>query len=110
MHLVGVLADLLPRFRPCKVSQKCLLTLILSTDSFQDDHEQEKITKEQKVLAKAKKREECTRKHDQAAKAAQRNPLKIKTVQVTTTNVPTVIDKAVTFFSLAHAHYRLMVH
>ena len=105
MHLVGVLADLLPRFRPCKVSQKCLLTLISSTDSFQDDHEQEKLTKEQEVLTKAKKHEECTRKRDQAAKAAQRDPLKIKTVQVTATHVPTVIDKVVTFFSLAHAHY-----
>ena len=56
------------------------------------------MTKEQEMLTKAKKRKECTRKCDQAAKAAQHNPLKIKTVQVTTTNVPTVIDKVVTFF------------
>ena len=41
-----------------------------------DDHEQENDTHQEEALIKAKRREDHTHRHDQAAKVAQLDPLK----------------------------------
>lgn len=70
-------------------------------DHFQEDHKQEKLTQEQEALTRAKRHEDHAQKCDQAAKAAQCDPLKVKPIQAqqASLNIPGVIDKAVTYFS-----------